>query len=79
MQENNLIKKLLEIKDPRRSEGQRHDLVLVLIIGIMATMSGYHGYRAIGDFISRNKKDLIKYLKPKQYRLPSFYTVRRIM
>ena len=38
----------------------------------MATMSCYHGYLAIGDFIIQNKKDLIKYLKPKQYRLPFF-------
>ncbi len=79
MQENNLIKKLSEIKDPRRNEGQRHDLVFILLIVIMATMSGYHGYRAIGDFITRNKYDLRKYFKPKQSRLPSFYTVRRIM
>ena len=79
MQENNLIKKLSEIKDPRRDEGQRHDLVFILLIVIMATMSGYHGYRAIGDFITRNKDDLRKYFKPKQLRLPSFDTVRHVM
>ena len=79
MQKNNLIKKLSEIKDPRRSEGRRHNLVFILLIVIMATMSGYHGYRAIGDFITRNKNDLRKYFKPNHSRLPSFDTVRRVM
>jgi virulence-associated protein VapD len=42
-------------------------------------MSGYHGYRSIGDFITRNQKDLLAYLKPKKGRLPTFCTVRRVM
>ncbi len=79
MKENSLLKKLSTIKDPRRGEGQRHELVFVLVLIIMATMSGFYGYRSIGDFITKNKKDLIRYFKPKKNRLPSFSTVRRIM
>ena len=74
-----LIEELEKIKDPRRGEGQRHNLVFVLLIIIMSTMSGYYGYRAIGDFIKRNKDDLLKYFKPKGGRLPSFSTVRRVI
>ena len=30
------------------------------MITIMATMSGYQGYRAIGDFAQRYKKEIVK-------------------
>jgi hypothetical protein len=42
-------------------------------------MCGQTGYRAIGDFIERNRKELLSRFKPKKNRLPSFFTVRRIM
>jgi len=45
----------------------------------MSTMSGYQGYRSIGDFIKRNQKDLLNSFKPHKDRLPSFYTVRRVI
>jgi len=76
---NSLIKILSEIKDIRRDEGKRHSIEIVLLVVIFATMSGYNGYRAIGDFIKRNKKDLIMYLKPKKNRMFSYSTVRRVM
>jgi len=79
MMSNKLLETLTEIKDPRRGEGVRHPLPLVLIIVLMATMSGYFGYRGIGDFVIRNRKELLKYFKPKKNRLPSFSTVRRVM
>lgn len=74
-----LIETLSEIEDPRRGEGKRHPLAFVLILIIMATMSGYYGYRGIGDFIKRNEKDLIKYFKPNKNRLASYSTIRRVM
>ncbi len=79
MKNNSLLNVLTEIKDPRRGEGLRHSLPMVLVIVLMATMSGYFGYRGIGDFIKRNRKDLLKYFNPKKSRLPSFSTVRRVM
>lgn len=45
----------------------------------MATMSGFFGYRAIGDFAVRYKDELIKYLKPSKDRLPAYATVRRVL
>ena len=67
------------IKDPRRGAGQRHNLVVVLLIVIMSTVNGYYGYRAMGDFVITNRKDLIKQLKLKKKRLPSFSTIRRVI
>ncbi len=68
-----------EIPDPRRGAGQRHDQTFVLLLVLMSTMSGYLGYRAIGDFIKRNQASLLKHLQPKKNRLPSFDTVRRVV
>jgi hypothetical protein len=68
-----------EIKDPRRSQGPRHDLKLILLLTLMSTMSGYVGYRAIGDFIKRNTSDLLLILKPHKNRLPSFDVVRQVL
>lgn len=42
-------------------------------------MSGYIGYRAIGDFIKRNRTDLLAILKPRKGRLPSFDVIRQIL
>jgi hypothetical protein len=49
------------------------------MITIFATMSGYIGYRAIGDFIKKHKKELIELFKLEKERVPSFSTVRRIL
>lgn len=67
------------LPDNRRKAGQRHEQPFVLMLVLMAMMSGYHGYRAIGDFIKRNESGLLKYFKPKKDRLPSFYTIRRVL
>lgn len=75
----NLYKELSELSDTRRKEGKRHKMELIVIIVILAIISGYQGYRATGDFIKRNKKELLSYFKPEKERLPSFSTIRRVM
>jgi DDE_Tnp_1-associated len=79
MASKSIIAYFNEIPDPRRGAGQRHEQTLVLILMLMSIMSGYIGYRAIGDFIKRNKEALLKDLQPKKSRLPSFDTVRRVI
>ncbi len=54
-----------KIPDPRRGAGQRHDQTFVLLL-ILMTMSGYTGYRAIGDFIKRNEVPLLEHFQPKK-------------
>jgi len=76
-EQNTLIQKLNELTDNRRGQGKRHPLPMLLIIAIMASMSGYHGYRATEDFINANRKELLEVFKPKKNRLPSFQTIRR--
>ena len=76
---NDFIERLNSLEDIRRGEGQRHDHSFALLIVMLATMSGYNGYRAIGDFIQKHAKQLIEEFKPKKSRIPSFSTVRRIL
>lgn len=75
----NLYEELSKLSDIRRNEGKRHKIELVVLLVILAIISGYQGYRATGDFIKRNKKELISYFKPEKGRLPSFSTIRRVM
>jgi hypothetical protein len=77
--QKSLLKYLSKIKDPRRSQGQRHSFEHILLITIMGIMSGYIGYRAIGDFIKANKDDLLAVLQPKKNKLPSFDVVRKVL
>jgi hypothetical protein len=80
MNEYNLREELKQIEDVRRGARQRHSIdVILMMITIMATMSGYNGYRAIGDFAKRYKKELIEYLKVEKERLPAFATIRRVL
>lgn len=68
-----------QLEDRRRGQGRRHSIDIVLMIAIMATMSGYFGYRAIGDFVRRYHDQLIEYLKPEKERLPAYATFRRVL
>jgi hypothetical protein len=79
MIEFNLREELKTIKDKRRGQAQQHKIDVVLMITIMATMSGYQGYRAIGDFAKRYKKHIVKYLELEKDRVPAYATVRRVL
>ena len=76
---NKFLSKLNELDDARRTVGQRHSQAFVIMIVLFATMSGYIGYRAIGAFIKKHSKELVKILKPNKARVPSYSTVRRIL
>jgi hypothetical protein len=76
---DDFLKELTELGDPRRGQGQRHKIEFVLMITIFATMSGYIGYRAIGDFIKKHKKELVALFNLEKDRVPSFSTVRRVL
>lgn len=79
MQEFKLRQELKTLKDSRRGQAQQHKIDVVLMITIMATMSGYQGYRAIGDFATRYKKEIVEYLELEKEKMPSFATVRRVV
>jgi hypothetical protein len=76
---NDLYSLLSQLSDYRQCSGRRHELQLVLIIAIMSIMSGYTGIRQMGDFIEKNRKELLKLFQPDKDRLPSRQTVGRVL
>lgn len=77
--DNSLIDYLKQIPDFRQSSGCRHPLWLVLLIVIMGIISGDWGYRGLGRFVERHRRELIKLLSIPQARLPSYSTIRRVL
>ena len=67
----NLFELLEELKDHRRKQGQRHSLQTILIVIIMAIMSGAKGERAVSRFAKNNEQELIRLLKIKRKKMPS--------
>jgi hypothetical protein len=74
-----LITLLMKVKDKRRAAGKRHQIIHILLIIILGTMSGYEGYRGLESFIERFEEDLIVLLKIKRREVPSMSTIRRVM
>jgi hypothetical protein len=69
---------LKKIKDPRRKEGRRYEVSDVLLMCIMAIMSGDYGYREMGRFMKRQERELREVLHLKQ-GVPSYVTIRDIL
>ena len=74
-----LIDYLKQIPDQRSPHGRRHPLWLVLLIIIMGMMSGYWGYRQLGRFVERHRRELIARLQIPKARVPSYSVIRRVM
>ena len=77
--DKSLIGYLQQIPDERKAGGRRHPLWLILLIMILGIMSGYWGYRGLGRFVERHRRQLITTLKIPQARVPSYSTIRRVM
>lgn len=77
--DKSLIDCLKQIPDERNAGGKRHPLWLILLIMILGIMSGYWGYRGLGRFVERHRRQLIATLKIPQARVPSYSTIRRVM
>ncbi len=75
----NLYDELSELSDIRRCQGKRHKIELTVMIVVLGIMNGYDGYRAIGDFTERNRSNLLATFKPNKNRLPSIWTIRRVL
>jgi len=76
---SSIVELLYELKDHRRKQGQRHPLQVVLLIVIMAIMSGAKGERAISRFAKNNQVEIIKKLKISRQEVPSRKTISGIM
>ena len=66
------------LKDPRRGQGQRHKLQDVIIIVIMAILSGCQGLKGFTRFAASNEAELIDLLDLK-HGVPCYFTFRAIL
>jgi hypothetical protein len=73
----NLADFISTLKDPRRGQGQRHKFEDVILIIIMAIISGEQGIRGFERFASVNKAELTKILNLK-HGVPSFQTFQNL-
>ncbi len=73
-----LLEMLSSVEDPRSGHGLRHPLADVLLMCILAIMSGYHGYRQIGRFVKRHQNELQQSLRL-LHKVPSHVTIRSIL
>jgi len=67
------------LKDFRRTQGRRHSLQIILLVIILAIMSGAKTERAIARFVQNNKKVLIKTLKIKRKEVPSRHVIQSVI
>jgi hypothetical protein len=77
--DKSLIDYLKEIPDERDPHGRRHPLWLILLLIIMGIMSGYWGYRGLGRFVERHRREFITIFQVSRAEMPSYSTIRRVM
>lgn len=57
----------------------QYPLWVILLLVLMATMSGCVGYRAIASFVERHQTQLLEVLEVPYERLPCYSTIRRAL
>lgn len=65
---------LSSVEDPRSRFGLRHSLQDMLLMSIMTLMSGSTGYREMGRFLDRNRKEFQQSLRL-LHKVPSYATI----
>jgi hypothetical protein len=68
-----------QVPDPRGSRGKRYPLSTFLVLILLATMSGYRGYRGLERFMDRHQQVLSQRLELSRQALPDYSTIRRLM
>jgi hypothetical protein len=67
-----------KLQDPRRGQGQRHKFENIIIISLMAIISGHQGLKGIARFAKSNSEELTESLKLKR-GVPKFNTFRDVL
>ncbi len=68
-----------DIADFRRAQGSRHTIETALLCVLLSTINGGESWRDHGDFVLRHHALLLRRLRPKKDRLPSYSTLRRVL
>jgi hypothetical protein len=68
-----------QVPDSRGSRGKRYPLPTFLLLVLLATMSGYQGFRGMERFMDRHQQILSQRLGLSRQALPDYSTIRRLM
>ncbi len=68
-----------EVKDVRRRQGQRYDLGNVLLLSVLAVLSGADSYRKVHLFIKTHFELLKGVFGLEWKRVPAYTTIRKIL
>jgi len=68
---------LSKVDDPRSPHGLRYPLKDLLLMCIMAIMSGYSGYRSMGRFLSNNEQEFRK-IFDSSHGVPCYVSIRTV-
>jgi hypothetical protein len=74
-----IITFLDDLKDHRRSQGQRYELRFIVLFSIMAILSNAKSYRDVARFIKKHNEKLQKNFGLKWKKAPAYTTVRNII
>lgn len=66
------------LEDPRRGQGQRHKLLDIIVIVIMAILSGHQGLRGFTRFAKANSEELTELLNLK-HGVPGYNTFLSVL
>ena len=69
---------LSKIEDPRSAHGLRYRLKDLLLMCIMAIMSGHYTYRGMGRFLKNNEKDIRKTFGS-HHGVPCYVSIRDVL
>lgn len=74
-----LLEYLRKIPDFRRSQGRRYDLASILLVAILASISGANSYRDIKIFCKTHFRTLKKTFDIHWWSVPSYCSIRNII
>jgi predicted transposase YbfD/YdcC len=76
---NTLTEALAQVPDPRAARGQRYEWLFLLVVVGAALMSGKKTLLDINSWVQAHGVELKTTLRPKKGRLPSLWTLRRVV
>lgn len=76
---HSLLEQLEQVTDERKARGKRHRLPQVLVMVLLAKLSGEHKPTEITDWLRQRQGQLVKAFRCKHARTPSLNTIRRVL
>ena len=74
-----VYERLWELKDVRKSKGKQYSLVTMMMLILLAKLSGQDKPVEIADWAKNNQEKLVEMLKLKKEKMPHHDTYRRIL